>query len=94
MQIGRTLAALRLGAADQALRRIFQRICLWLAASGALWIVGGVVHGAARDLVWLAAVAVDNLGPLIGFRTPRSAGPAPRTAPSPAPTWRSAATSS
>jgi low temperature requirement protein LtrA len=43
---------------------------VWLAASGTLWIAGGCAHGTARDLLWLAAVGVDNLGPLIGFPTP------------------------
>jgi low temperature requirement protein LtrA len=70
MQIGRTLAALSLSRNNTALRHTFQRITVWLTASGALWIVGGCMGGTARDLLWLAAVAVDNIGPLIGFHTP------------------------
>ena len=70
MQIGRTLAVLWLSRRDPALRRTFQRITCWLAVSGTLWIAGGCAHGAARDLLWLAAVGTDNLAPLTGFWVP------------------------
>lgn len=33
--------------------------------------LGGVAHGAARELLWLAAVVVDVAGGLAGFYTPR-----------------------
>lgn len=70
MQIGRTLAVLGLSRRDLALRHTFQRITVWLIASGVLWIAGGLAHGSARDLLWLAAVVTDNNGPLIGFWVP------------------------
>lgn len=70
MQIGRTLAVLWLGRRSPALRRTFQRITVWLTASGALWIAGGSAEGGTRELLWLAAVVLDNIGPLIGFRVP------------------------
>ncbi|QRP46652.1 low temperature requirement protein A [Amycolatopsis sp. FDAARGOS 1241] len=70
MQIGRTLAALWRSRRDATLRRTFQRITVWLCASGALWLAGATVDGPARDLRWLAAVIVDNVGPLTGFHVP------------------------
>lgn len=70
MQVGRTLAVLWLGRRNPALRRTFQRITVWLTASAALWIVGGFADGGTRELLWLAAVAVDNIAPLVGFRVP------------------------
>jgi low temperature requirement protein LtrA len=71
IQLGRTgfvVAALR---AEPGLRRTFQRILAWFVASGVLWLAGGLVHGVARESLWLAAVAVDTVAPAIGFPTPR-----------------------
>jgi low temperature requirement protein LtrA len=70
IQIGRTgfvVAALR---AAPRLRRNFQRILVWFLASGVLWVAGGVVHGVAREALWLAGVAVDSVAPAFGFFTP------------------------
>jgi low temperature requirement protein LtrA len=70
MQVGRTVfiaAALR---DDPPLRRNFQRILTWLVAAGVLWLAGGLVHGAAREALWLAALAVDFTAPMVGFYTP------------------------
>jgi low temperature requirement protein LtrA len=70
MQIGRSLfavGALR-GAPD--LQRNFERILAWCLVSGTLAIVGGLVHGHARELLWLAAVSTDVIGSLLGFATP------------------------
>jgi low temperature requirement protein LtrA len=67
-QIGRSaFAALGLRG---PLRRNFQRILAWCLVSGTLAIVGGVVHGHARELLWLLAVAVDLIGGWVGFVTP------------------------
>jgi low temperature requirement protein LtrA len=69
MQIGRsvfTVLALR----DRPLQRNFQRILSWCLVSGALAVLGGVVAGHARAACWLAAVAVDLLGGVVGFYTP------------------------
>jgi low temperature requirement protein LtrA len=70
MQVGRTLfIAANLGD-EPALRRNFQRILVWLLASGVLWLAGGLAHGRAREALWLAALAVDLTGPMAGFWTP------------------------
>jgi len=69
MQIGRTafmIAALPIG----PLRSNFARIEVWCVVSGALAVGGGLAHGHARELLWLAAIAVDILGGLVGFAAP------------------------
>jgi low temperature requirement protein LtrA len=48
----------------------FRRILVWCLVSSALAIGGGVTHGLARDLLWLAAVGVDVTGGLVGFAVP------------------------
>jgi low temperature requirement protein LtrA len=68
-QIGRTvfmLIALR----GHPLEANFQRILAWCVASSAFAVAGGVVHGDARDLLWLGSVCIDLTGGLTGFYTP------------------------
>jgi low temperature requirement protein LtrA len=68
-QIGRTVfmvIALR----GHPLEANFQRILAWCALSSAFAIAGGLAHGNARALLWLAAVGVDLLGGAVGFYTP------------------------
>lgn len=71
MQVGRSLFTvwvLRRGAPQNA--RNFQRISAWLAASGVVWIVGGLAHPEMRLPIWLLALAIEYLGPVFAFRTP------------------------
>src|SRR5262245_14096649 len=70
MQVGRSLFAVAALGDDPSLRRNFQRILTWFAASGLLWLAGGAAAGAAREALWLAAVAVDYAAPVAGFWTP------------------------
>jgi low temperature requirement protein LtrA len=69
MQIGRSVFAVA-GLRGDPLQRNFQRILAWCVVSGTLAVAGGLVAGHARELLWLAAVAVDILGGLAGFWTP------------------------
>ena len=69
MQVGRSsfaVWALR-GAAQY---RNFQRILCWCCVSGALAVAGGLAGGAAREVLWLAAVGTDLLGGAVGFLVP------------------------
>ena len=69
MQVGRSaFTAAVIG--DPVLRRNFQRILAWCLVSGSLALAGGLVHGNARVLLWICAVAVDLLGGAAGFYTP------------------------
>ena len=68
-QVGRTVfivIALR----GHPLEANFQRILAWCVVSSALAVAGGLAHGNARALLWLAAVGVDLLGAWVGFYTP------------------------
>jgi low temperature requirement protein LtrA len=69
MQVGRSgfaVWALR----GERLQRNFQRILAWCVCSGAAAVIGGFLHGATRELLWLGAVAIDITGGLTGFYTP------------------------
>jgi low temperature requirement protein LtrA len=71
MQVGRTLFFLwAVRAESLAMRRNFQRIGVWLALAGALWIVGGLVSPESRLLWWAAALAVEFVSPALYFWVP------------------------
>jgi low temperature requirement protein LtrA len=69
MQIGRTIFVV-IVLRGEPLRVNFQRILAWCVASGTLAVIGGIVTGPARGWLWLAAVAVDGIGGVVGFWTP------------------------
>ena len=69
MQIGRSIFMV-IVLRGQPLQANFQRILAWCVVSGALAVAGGIVTGLARGWLWLAAVAVDTLGGMVGFYTP------------------------
>ena len=69
MQVGRSAFAVA-GIGDRGVRLNFERILSWCVVSGLLALGGGFAHGAARDLLWASAVAVDLLGGIVGFYTP------------------------
>src|ERR671920_1504002 len=63
IQVGRTVFVVvalnkSLGRSDP-LSRNFQRIFFWLLASGVLWIIGGLLEGEARYVLWALALAVE-----------------------------------
>lgn len=50
--------------------RNFIRISAWFAASGVLWIAGGLAEGGARLAFWGGAIALEYISPALGFWTP------------------------
>ncbi|KRA57857.1 hypothetical protein ASD79_16225 [Caulobacter sp. Root655] len=70
IQLGRSLFTLWAVRADVALRRTFQRISLWFAASGVLWIAGGLADGPWRLALWSTAIAAEYVSPALGFWIP------------------------
>jgi low temperature requirement protein LtrA len=50
--------------------RNFIRISAWFAASGVLWIAGGLAQGEARLALWAGAIALEYVSPALGFWTP------------------------
>jgi len=70
MQLGRTLFMLwALRGHDAANTRNFQRIAVWVTASSILWLAGALAP-VARLPLWLAALALDLIGPSLGFYAP------------------------
>jgi low temperature requirement protein LtrA len=70
MQVGRTVFALFGFRGRPADFRNFQRIVCWVVLSGIVWIAGGLASGPNRELLWLAALGIDLLGPIAGFYVP------------------------
>jgi low temperature requirement protein LtrA len=70
MQVGRTVFVVAALREEPGLRRNFQRVLSWLLAAAVLWLAGGLAHGTAREALWLAALAVDFIAPMVGFFTP------------------------
>jgi low temperature requirement protein LtrA len=70
LQVGRTAFAV-VGLRDHpVLHRNFQRVLEWRAASALLWLAGGLTSGPARTIFWVVALAMDSLGPVLGFVAP------------------------
>jgi low temperature requirement protein LtrA len=70
IQVGRTVFVLIALGGSHPLSRNFQRVLSWYVASGALWIIGGLLEGEARYVLWGLALSVDFCGPVVGFWTP------------------------
>jgi low temperature requirement protein LtrA len=71
MQLLRGATMVRAFGLRDAMGRNYLQLLGWSALSGAVWIVGGEIHGAhARLLIWAAAAAIDLLAPVLGFRLP------------------------
>ncbi|MCD2184427.1 low temperature requirement protein A [Rhizobium sp. GN54] len=71
MQLSRSLLALyafRNG--DRAAFTTFLRITAWLVVSGALWVAGGLSEPHLRVLFWVAALAVEYVGPVVRYWLP------------------------
>jgi low temperature requirement protein LtrA len=70
IQVGRSSFVLWAVRHDPVRRGNFERIVVWNAAASALWIAGGLVSGSGRDVVWLAALALDYAAPAMRFAVP------------------------
>jgi low temperature requirement protein LtrA len=70
IQTGRTAFVVLVLGADHPLGGDFRRILAWFAASGLLWVGGGLLDGWGRYALWLLALAVDYAGPAARYRTP------------------------
>ena len=70
IQVGRTAFVLIALGGSHPLSRNFQRVLSWYVVSGALWIMGSLLEGDARYVLWGLALSVDFCGPVVGFWTP------------------------
>lgn len=71
MQLGRTLYMLKVVWADPMRRSTYIRILIYFIVAAVFWLWGGLVHSHdQRLLLWVIALAVDYLGPRLGYRVP------------------------
>lgn len=71
MQIGRSLYMLRIVWPDPGRRSTYIRITIYFLVSSIFWLVGGSVE--THDLrltLWLIALGIDFLGPILGYLVP------------------------
>jgi low temperature requirement protein LtrA len=94
MQVGRTAFAVFATNQDPGLHRNFQRVLAWRSASALLWLAGGLASEPPRTIFWVAAVAMDSLGPPSDSSLPVWAAPSRATGISAPSIWPSAASSS
>ncbi|SCL33485.1 Low temperature requirement protein LtrA [Micromonospora rhizosphaerae] len=55
---------------DRQTQRRAARIFTWFGISAVPWLVGGVVHGAAREAWWALALAIDYVGFRLAYPVP------------------------
>lgn len=70
IQLGRSLFTAWAMRGHPFQSRNFIRISAWFAASGVLWIAGGLTEGGARLALWGGALALEYVSPALGFWTP------------------------
>ena len=71
MQVGRSLFMLyALSGTGSANLRNFRRITVWLTLAAVFWIAGGLATADGRWMLWTAALAIEFIAPLAGFRVP------------------------
>jgi low temperature requirement protein LtrA len=70
IQVGRTLFVVLALDKSSSLGRNFQRILVWFAIPAVLWVVGGLLEGEARYVLWVITLALEYAGPAASFYTP------------------------
>ena len=70
LQVGRNAAAARLLHRRHRLRDVFERLVVWSAAPGVLWLAGAALAGDQRLVLWIPALAVELAAPAAGYWLP------------------------
>ncbi len=70
LQVGRNAAAASLLAREHRLRDVFERLVVWSALTGVLWLAGATLDGDHRLLLWIPALALDLAAPVAGYWLP------------------------
>ena len=71
LQVGRNAAAAWLLKRRHRLREVFERLVVWSAASGVLWLAGATLDGDQRLVLWIPALALELAAPAAGYWLPR-----------------------
>jgi low temperature requirement protein LtrA len=71
LQVARNAAAMTLVGRHHRLRDVFERLLVWSAVSGALWLIGATLETDQRLLLWIPALALDLVAPLAGYWVPK-----------------------
>src|SRR5689334_13754584 len=69
LQVGRNTAAWLLTRRHR-LREVFERLVVWSAGTGVLWLVGATLDGDQRLLLWIPALAIELAAPVAGYWLP------------------------
>jgi low temperature requirement protein LtrA len=70
LQVGRNAAAASLLHRRHRLRDVFERLVVWSAASGVLWLTGAALEGDERLIVWIPALLLELAAPAAGYWLP------------------------
>jgi low temperature requirement protein LtrA len=70
LQVGRNAAAALLLKRRHRLREVFERLVVWSAASGVLWLAGATLDGDQRLMLWIPALALELAAPAAGYWLP------------------------
>jgi low temperature requirement protein LtrA len=70
LQVGRNAAAAWLLHRRHRLRGVFERLVVWSAASGALWLAGATLDSDQRLVLWIPALALELAAPAAGYWLP------------------------
>jgi low temperature requirement protein LtrA len=70
LQVGRNAAAAWLLTRRHRLRDVFERLVVWSAASGVLWLAGAALDSDQRLMLWILALALELAAPAAGYWLP------------------------
>jgi low temperature requirement protein LtrA len=70
LQVGRNAAAAWLLKRGHRLRDVFERLVVWSAASGVLWLAGAALESDQRLMLWIPALALELAAPAAGYWLP------------------------
>ena len=70
LQVGRNTAAALLLKRRHRLRDVFERLVVWSAASGVLWLAGATLESDQRLLLWIPALVLELAAPVAGYWLP------------------------
>jgi low temperature requirement protein LtrA len=70
LQVGRNAAAASLLKRRHRLRDVFERLVVWSAAAGVLWLAGAALDSDQRLVLWIPALALELAAPAAGYWLP------------------------